>query len=187
MAFPLFFTLGKFSHPNRQWRHLRYKTLTEIVIPGLLRHAFRHSESSILATAMKSSDWLRGAIDTATYVSSLLSEGAVSVRNTVSPSLVTLRVLSASTIKTIWETKTLTAGIVLGLIIIFIVNYVRSPWRKLPPSPPRLPVLGNALQLRDKSWLLLKDCKERFGEFTDSIHRDMLRRVYGNCRRGYVP
>ena len=132
---------------------------------------------------MKSTDWHRAAIETTTYVASLLSEGAVSVSNMVASNLF----LSAPTIKTIWETETLTAGIVLGLVIILIVNYVRSPWRKLPPSPPRLPVLGNALQLRDKSWLLSKDCKERFGEFTDSIHSEMLRRVYGNCRRGYLP
>jgi hypothetical protein len=51
------------------------------------------------------------------------------------------------------------------LLIIFAIKYTRSPWRKLPPSPWRLPILGNALQLRDKSWLLSKDCKERFGEF----------------------
>jgi len=81
--------------------------------------------------------------------------------------------LSASglTIKVIWETNTLTAagGITLGLFIILAVGYTRSPWRKLPPSPPRLPILGNALQLRDKSWLLSKDCKERFGEYTVTI------------------
>ena len=84
-----------------------------------------------------------------------------------------LRPLSASglTIKVIWETNTLTAagGITLGLFIILAVGYTRSPWRKLPPSPPRLPILGNALQLRDKSWLLSKDCKERFGEYTVTI------------------
>lgn len=82
-----------------------------------------------------------------------------------------LRPLSASgpTIKAIWETNTLTAGITLGLLIILAVGYTRSPWRKLPPSPPRLPILGNALQLRDKTWLLSKDCKERFSEYTVNI------------------
>jgi hypothetical protein len=30
-----------------------------------------------------------------------------------------------------------------------------------------LPILGISLQLRDKSWLLSKDCKDRFGEFAD--------------------
>jgi hypothetical protein len=64
-----------------------------------------------------------------------------------------------------------TAAIVLGLLVIFAVRYTRSPWRKLPPSPRRLPILGNALQLKDTKWLLSKDCKERFGEFTDYIPR----------------
>jgi len=99
-----------------------------------------------------------------------------------------LRPLSASgpTIKAIWETKSLTAVITLGLSIILAVGYTRSPWRKLPPSPPRLPILGNALQLRDKSWLLSKDCKERFGEYTVNVSKCMLRHGYGNCSTGYV-
>jgi hypothetical protein len=68
--------------------------------------------------------------------------------------------------KAIVETKALLAFIVLGLAVIITVGYSRSPWRKLPPGVPwRLPILGNALQLRNKSWLLSKDCKERFGDF----------------------
>jgi hypothetical protein len=142
---------------------------------------------TILAAAMKSMGWLRGAVDASKYVSSLPSEGTVSAIDAVVPNVMLLWPLSAPTIKAIWETRTLTAGIVLGLVIIFAVGYTRSPWRKLPPSPRRLPILGNALQLRDQSWLLSKDCKRRFGEFTDHIPRGMLRCVNGNCRRGYVP
>ena len=142
---------------------------------------------TILATAMKSMGWLRGAIDTSPYVSSLPSEGTLSAIDAAAPNFVLLRPLSTPTIKAIWENKTLTAGIVLGIAIILTVNYIRSPWRKLPPSPRRLPIIGNALQLRDKSWLFSKDCKERFGQFTDYIPRGMLRCVYGNFRRSYVP
>jgi hypothetical protein len=86
----------------------------------------------------------------------------------VAPRPLLLRPLSKSTIKVIWEseTRTLTVGIVLGLVIFLVVRYIRSPWRKLPPSPRRLPILGHILHLRDSSWLHSKDCKERFGQFT---------------------
>ena len=48
------------------------------------------------------------------------------------------------------------------LIIILAVRYVRSPWRKVPPGPKRLPILGNALRLRDKGWMFGKDNKRKF-------------------------
>jgi hypothetical protein len=139
----------------------------------------------ILTTAMKSMahtmGWLRGeVVDPSTYE----FEGNVFA---VAPNLISLRPLGAPTIKAIWETRTLTAGIVLGLVIIFAVRYARSSWRKLPPGPPRLPILGNTLQLRDKSWLLSKDCKERFGEFIDDIPSGILSCIYGKYRRGHVP
>jgi hypothetical protein len=106
----------------------------------------------------------------------------ITARDALAPNLILSQPLIAHTIEAIQENKTLTAGIVLGIVIIFTVNYIRSPWRKLPPSPRRLPILGNALQLRNKSWLLSKDCKERFGEFTDYIPRGMLRCVYGKLQ-----
>ena len=122
---------------------------------------------TILATAMTFMGWLYGAADASAYVSSLPAEGNVPTRDPLGLNLILSRPLIPFTVNAIWETKTLTIGIVLGIVIIFIINYIRSPWRKLPPSPRSLPVLGNALQLRDKSWLLSKDCKERFGEYTD--------------------
>lgn len=113
---------------------------------------------------MESLGWLRGTIDTSTYVSSLPPEGTDFAIDAVAPNLMLLRPLRAYTVKAIWENRTSVAGIMLGLLIIFAINYTRNPWRKVPPSPRRLPILGNVLQLRDKSWLLSKDCKERFGE-----------------------
>jgi hypothetical protein len=118
----------------------------------------------ILVIPMNFIAWLRGIVDTSTHVS--LSPADTVASN---PGFILLRSLSASTVKAIRDNTTLTTGFVLGLAIIIAINYSRSPWRKLPPGLRRLPVLGNALQLRDKSWLLSKDCKERFGEFSDYI------------------
>jgi hypothetical protein len=142
---------------------------------------------SVLANAMKSMGWLCGVVDASVYASSLPGEGTISTMDVVAPNLILLWPFSAPTTKIIWETKALTGGIMLGLVIIFAVGYIRSPWRKLPPSPRRLPILGNALYLRDKTWMFSKDCKERFGEFTNYVPRGMLRCGYGNFRRGYVP
>jgi hypothetical protein len=121
--------------------------------------------------------WLRRAVDASTSVSSLPSDGTAI--GAVAPKPWLLRPISAHAVKVIWEpeTRTLTAGIILGLVIILAVAYFRSPWRKLPPSPRRLPILGHALHLRDKGWLLSKDCKERFGQFT-SLYTQVDANVY---------
>jgi hypothetical protein len=72
--------------------------------------------------------------------------------------------LRAPTTKAIWDAQTFAAAAFLGLVAIFVVHYARSPWRKLPPSPRGLPIIGNALQANNMLWLISKDCKERFGE-----------------------
>jgi hypothetical protein len=138
-------------------------------------------------TTMNFMGWFRAIVDASTYVSSPPGEGTVSVMDAITPKPILLQSLGAFTIKAIWDNKTLTTGFVLALVITLSVGYTRSPWRRLPPGPRRLPILGNALQLRDKSWLLSKDCKQRFGEFPDYITRGVLRFVYENRRRDYVP
>ena len=110
--------------------------------------------------------WLRRAVDTSTSLSSLPSEGTA--KDAVATKPLLLRLMNALAIKVIWqpETRVFTIGIVLGLLIILLVRYIRSPWRKLPPSPWRLPIIGHVLHMRDSCWLQSKDCKERFGQFT---------------------
>ena len=56
-------------------------------------------------------------------------------------------------------------ALILFIVIILAVQYIRSPWRKVPPGPKGLPVLGNVLELRDKAWLFKKDCKRKFRGF----------------------
>lgn len=56
-------------------------------------------------------------------------------------------------------------GLFVSLVIILVAQYVRSPWRRVPPGPKGIPILGNAIQLKNKDWMFEKDCKRKFGSF----------------------
>ena len=73
---------------------------------------------------------------------------------------------------------TLHVGLILSLVIILVAHYVRSPWRKVPPGPKGLPILGNALQLNDKLWMFKKDCKEKFRTSNSVVADSWTRQVY---------
>ena len=74
------------------------------------------------------------------------------------------------------------------LVIILAAHYVRSPWRRVPPGPRGLPVLGNALQLKDKGWMFKKDCKQKFGVFRFHFSCTVIHQVYErNPRTHDVP
>jgi hypothetical protein len=61
--------------------------------------------------------------------------------------------------------------LILCLVVILAARYITSPWRKVPPGPKGLPILGNALQLKDKQWMFEKDCKRKF-RMSNSIFAD---------------
>jgi hypothetical protein len=63
--------------------------------------------------------------------------------------------------------------VILSLVVIATAQYVSSPWRKVPPGPRGLPILGNALQLKDKRWMFEKDCKQKFGTSNSTFAHSM--------------
>ena len=54
-------------------------------------------------------------------------------------------------------------GLLVTLVIILVAQYIKSPWRKVPPGPKGFPILGNALQLKNKGWMYSAECKRKFG------------------------
>jgi hypothetical protein len=57
----------------------------------------------------------------------------------------------------------LTFSTAICISIFLTAHYLQSPWRKLPPGPRGLPLLGNALQLRSQQWLTFMKWKQEFG------------------------
>jgi len=122
---------------------------------------------SILTTAATYMCWFRQVLYASAHTFSVPADESLSTADVTNSQFLLPRSPGADIIEAVWEARAFSTGAVLGLVAVSIVYYSRSPWRKLPPSPRGLPIIGNALQVMDMTWLISKDCKERFGE--DSI------------------
>ena len=67
------------------------------------------------------------------------------------------------------EHSVLIVGTASILFIFLVVRYISSPWRKLPPGPPGLPLLGNALQVGVEQWLQYSAWRRRYGMSSHSV------------------
>jgi hypothetical protein len=122
---------------------------------------------SILTSAATYMFWFRQVLYTLVHTLSAPADESFPAADATNSNFLLPRSPGAAIIKAVWEARAFTAGAFLGLVAIFVVYYSRSPWRKLPPGPRGLPIIGNALQVMDMTWLISKVCKERFGK--DSI------------------
>ncbi|KAI0062932.1 hypothetical protein BV25DRAFT_486075 [Artomyces pyxidatus] len=43
----------------------------------------------------------------------------------------------------VFEHGTLYTGLATALVLVLVTRYIRSPWRKVPPGPRGLPIVGN--------------------------------------------
>ena len=62
----------------------------------------------------------------------------------------------------------LSIGVILGLIVLYVVRYISSPFRHLPPGPRGYPIIGNISDMKTGQWLKFAKWHKKFGQFAVS-------------------
>ncbi|VDC01478.1 unnamed protein product [Peniophora sp. CBMAI 1063] len=81
-----------------------------------------------------------------------------------SPDTDSVFVFGTSLAMRLQENVSLILGISASMVLVCVTRYLQSPWRKVPPGPPGLPFIGNALELTGDQWLRYSAWRKDYGD-----------------------
>ena len=71
--------------------------------------------------------------------------------------------IKSSMLQLVQDHAIFSIGTILGLIVLGVIRYLSSPYRKLPPGPAGYPIIGNFLDMREAQWLKFTDWRKKYG------------------------